>query len=102
LLPTDYVLSADEKPPFKQARVSITPYQLSPESPCGLKRIPPPRRLVYLAAWDVHRAKVFGRCELENGIGPFDRLVAEVMAQEPYRSATRSSGLWMIVRFIGV
>jgi hypothetical protein len=44
---------------------------------------------VYLAAWDVHRAKVFGRCELENGIGPFDRLVADVMAQEPYRSATR-------------
>jgi len=44
---------------------------------------------VYLAAWDVRRAKVFGRCETENGIGPFDRLVADVMAQQPYRSATR-------------
>jgi len=42
-----------------------------------------------LAAWDVRRAKVFGRCETENGIGPFDRLVADVMAQQPYRSATR-------------
>jgi hypothetical protein len=42
-----------------------------------------------LAAWDVHRAKVFGRCELENGIAPVDRLVSEVMSQEPYKSARR-------------
>src|SRR5215831_6297065 len=28
---------------------------------------------VYLAAWDVHRAKVLGRCESENGIAPVDR-----------------------------
>ena len=40
-----------------------------------------------LAAWDVHRAKLFGRCEAKTGIAPFDRLVAQVMAQEPYRSA---------------
>jgi len=44
---------------------------------------------VYLAAWDVHRAKVFGRCEFENGIAPVGRLVSEVMSQEPYRSARR-------------
>jgi hypothetical protein len=43
----------------------------------------------YLAAWDVHRAKVFGRCEVQSGIAPVDRLVAEVMSQEPYRSARR-------------
>lgn len=43
----------------------------------------------YLAAWDVHRAKVFGRCEAHSGIDPFDRLVAQVMDQEPYRSARR-------------
>jgi carboxylesterase type B len=30
---------------------------------------------VYLAAWDVHRAKVFGRCESQNGIAPVGRLV---------------------------
>jgi hypothetical protein len=35
----------------------------------------------YLAALDVHRAKVFGRCEMTTGIEPFDRLVAEVMSQ---------------------
>ncbi len=43
----------------------------------------------YLAAWDVHQAKLFGRCETKNGIGPVDRLVGQVMAQEPYRSARR-------------
>jgi hypothetical protein len=42
-----------------------------------------------LAAWDVHRAKVFGRCEKKTGIAPFDRLIAEVMSQEPYKSARR-------------
>ena len=43
----------------------------------------------YIAAWDVHRAKLFGRCERKTGIAPFDRLVAQVMREEPYRSARR-------------
>ena len=42
----------------------------------------------YLAAWDVHRAKVFGRCE-KTGIAPIDRLIGEVMSREPYQSARR-------------
>ena len=29
----------------------------------------------YLAALDVHRGKLFGRCEAQTGIVPFDRLV---------------------------
>jgi hypothetical protein len=37
----------------------------------------------------VHRAKLFGRCEAKTGIAPFERLVAQVMRQEPYRSARR-------------
>ena len=45
--------------------------------------------LAYLAAWDVHRAKVFGRCEATTGIEPFGRLVEQVMAVEPYASARR-------------
>ncbi len=45
--------------------------------------------LAYLAAWDVRRARVFGRCESTTGIEPFDRLVHQVMEQEPYRSAQR-------------
>ena len=45
--------------------------------------------LQYLAAWDVHRAKIFGRCEPTTGIVPFDRLVDQVMTTEPYASARR-------------
>src|SRR6185503_10017094 len=45
--------------------------------------------LAYLAAWDVHRAKVFGRCEQTTGIDPFDRLVGQVMTTEPYATARR-------------
>ena len=45
--------------------------------------------LAYLAAWDVHRAKVFGRCEPTTGIDPFDRLVDQVMTIEPYATARR-------------
>lgn len=43
----------------------------------------------YLAIGDVHRAKVFGRCEATTGIAPFDRLVEDVMGQELYRSGRR-------------
>jgi len=45
--------------------------------------------LAYLAAWDVRRGGVTGRCEATTGIAPFSRLVDQVMAQEPYRSAPR-------------
>ena len=45
--------------------------------------------LAYLAAWDVHAAKVFGRCEPTTGIEPFARLVEQVMGTEPYASARR-------------
>ena len=45
--------------------------------------------LVYLAAWDVHHARPFGRCEPTTGIDPFDRLVAQVMTTQPYASAER-------------
>ena len=37
----------------------------------------------------MHRAKLFGRCERTTGIAPFDRLVAQVMTQPPYRAAHR-------------
>lgn len=45
--------------------------------------------LAYLAAYDVHDARVFGRCETTTGIDPFTALVDQVMAQEPYASASR-------------
>ena len=45
--------------------------------------------VAYLAAWDVHRGQVIGRCEDTTGIEPFARLVEQVMATEPYASADR-------------
>src|SRR5262249_56177048 len=43
----------------------------------------------YLAALDVHRARLFGRCERKTGIKPFGRLVRHVMSVAPYREAHR-------------
>ncbi len=43
----------------------------------------------YLAARDVHQAKLFGRREAKTGIAPLDRLVDQVMKQRPYRRARR-------------
>lgn len=43
----------------------------------------------YIAALDVHRAKVFGHCEHKSGIVPFERLVTDVMRQQPYNKARR-------------
>jgi hypothetical protein len=43
----------------------------------------------YLAAWDVRRARVYGRCERGSSIAAFDRLVAQVMTRRPYRHAPR-------------
>ena len=87
---SEFVISADEKTSI-QARRRKQP-TLSPAA----RR---PMRVEheyfregawsYLAAWDVHRAKLFGHCEKKNGIAPTDRLVAEVMRHEPYKSAKR-------------
>ena len=42
----------------------------------------------------MHRAKLFGHLEPTTRITPFDRLVMEVMSDEPYRSARRV--FWVI------
>jgi DDE superfamily endonuclease len=88
--PRDYVLSADEKTSIqarKRKHPSLAPTSGRPiyleheYARCGA--------WAYIAAWDVHRAKLFGRCERKTGIAPFERLVAQVMRQQPYRSARR-------------
>lgn len=86
----EYVLSTDEKTSI-QARSRTHPtLPTQPGSPmrveheyerCGA--------WAYLAAIDVHRAKVFGRCERKSGIAPFERLVDHVMRQPPYDKARR-------------
>ena len=45
--------------------------------------------MAYLAAYDVHRGKVFGRCENTTGIVAFTNLVTQIMTREPYASADR-------------
>lgn len=86
----EFVISADEKTSI-QARIRRHP--TLPPGPARAMRVEFEYErggaLQYLAAWDVHRARLFGRCEPHTGIEPFDRLVAQVMAAEPYRSARR-------------
>jgi hypothetical protein len=74
----DYVVCADEKTSI-QARCRCHP-TLSPATSRPLRVEHEYERggvLAYFAAWDVHRAKLFGRCEPTTGIAPFKRLVAE-------------------------
>jgi hypothetical protein len=93
--PKDYVISADEKTSI-QARIRTHPTG----SPCPGEMMKIEHEytrggaLTYLAAWDVHRAKIFGRCEVKSGIRPFNRLVDQVMSQPPYNRADRV--FWII------
>ena len=88
--PDDYVLSADEKTSV-QARARIHP--TAAPGRARLMRVEHTYvragALVYLAAWDVRCAKLFGRCEPKSGIMPFDALVAQVMTAAPYATARR-------------
>ena len=85
---SEFVISADEKTSVQARR------RKQPTLPGTAGR---PMRVeheyfregawTYLAAWDVHRAKLFGHCEKKSGIAPTDRLIAAVMRREPYRQA---------------
>jgi len=86
----EYVISSDAKPSI-QARC-----RCHPTLPPGVSRMMRVEHeyerkgaLAYLAALDVHRARVFGHCAPTTGITPFMTLVAQVMSQEPYASASR-------------
>jgi hypothetical protein len=86
----EYVISADEKTSI-QARC-----RCHPTLPPGRARLMQVEHeydrggaLAYLAAYDVHRARVMGRCEDTTGIVPVGRLVHQVMTVEPYASAKR-------------
>ncbi len=88
--PADCVVSADEKTSI-QARVRCA--TTTPPRSAQASRVEHEYArggaLAYLAAWDVRRGGVIGRCEATTGSAPFDRLVDQVMQQEPYRSAPR-------------
>ena len=86
----DYVISADEKTSI-QAR--LRRHATEPPGAGQAMRVEHEYErggaLAYLAAWDVRRARLFGRCDCGTGIVPFGRLVTQVMSQEPYASAER-------------
>lgn len=86
----EFVISTDEKTSI-QARRRVHP-SLATEPGKSMRVEHEYTRggaWAYLAALDVHRAKVFGRCEATTGIAPFQRLVDQVMSQPPYETARR-------------
>lgn len=86
----EFVISADEKTSI-QARSRR--HRTLPTKPGSAMKVEHEYKRcgawAYHAALDVHQAKLFGRCEEKTGIVPFDRLVAQVMAQSPYNKARR-------------
>ena len=88
--PDEHVISSDEKPSI-QARCRCHP-TLPPGKARAMRVEHEYERggaLCYLAAYDVHRAKVFGSTAQTSGIAPFMALAEQVMTTEPYASAKR-------------
>jgi transposase len=86
----EYVLCADEK---SQLQALHRRHRDLPPAPGRIRRQEFEYRrggtLAYLAAYDVHAARVHGRCAPTTGITPFGELVEQVMSSEPYASAAR-------------
>jgi transposase len=86
----EYVISSDEKTSI-QARCRCHP--TLPPGKARMMRVEHEYNrggaVAYLAAYDVHRAHLMGRCEPSTGIKPFEALVEQVMTQQPYASARR-------------
>jgi DDE superfamily endonuclease len=86
----EFVISADEKTSI-QARLRTHP-TLPPASKRSMRVENEYQRCgawAYLAALDVHHARIFGRCESTTGIAPFFDLVQQVMTRPPYNDARR-------------
>lgn len=90
LRPDEYVISADEKTQLQALGRRHATVPPGPGRP-GLVEFDYLRggTLAYMAAWDVHHARLFDRVEQTTGILPFARLVDQVMNVEPYASARR-------------
>ncbi len=86
----EFVISADEK---TQIPIRSRCHPITPPAPGRPLRVEHEYRrhgvCAYIAAWDVHRARLFGEVLEKISIVAFDALVAQVMSQEPYRSAHR-------------
>jgi hypothetical protein len=90
LHPGEYVICADEKSQLQALARRHATVPAAPSRPALVEfEYERGGTLAYLAAWDVHHARIFGRCEAKTGIEPFGRLVEQVMSTEPYASAKR-------------
>jgi DDE superfamily endonuclease len=88
--PKDHILSADEKTSIQARRRCPPSLPVAPRRPAYIENeYERGGALQYLAAWDVRRGYVMGRCEPTTGIAPVGRLVKQVLAEEPYRSGER-------------
>lgn len=86
----EFIISTDEKTSIQARRRIHSPLPTIPGKPLRIEHEYERKGAwAYLAAWDVRRAKIYGRCERKTGIEPFGRLMSDVMTQEPYRSARR-------------
>ena len=91
----DFVICADEKTSVQARRRKHRSAAPQPGQPMRVEHEYVRKGAwAYLAAWDVHQARIFGRCEHMTGIAPFGRLVRQVMSREPYRSA--SNVFWVV------
>ena len=88
--PKDHILSADEKPSLQARRRCHAALPAAPgRAACLENEYARGGALQYLAAWDVRRGDVMGRCAPTTGIAPFGRLVKQGLAEAPYRSGAR-------------
>jgi DDE superfamily endonuclease len=88
--PKDPILSADEKTSIQARLRCHAPLPPALGRPAYIENeYKRGGALQYLAAWDVRRGYVMGRCEPKTGIASFGRLVKQVLAEEPYRSGER-------------
>jgi hypothetical protein len=86
----DYILSADEKTSIQARRRGHPALPPAPGRAAYIENeYARGGALQYLAARDVRRGYIIGRCEPKTGMAPFGRLVNQVLAEEPYRSSER-------------
>ena len=86
----EFVICADEKTSIQARARKHSSLGTRPGRPMRIEH--EYKRLgawAYLAALDVHRFRIVGRCERKSGIASFDRLVAQTMRQPLYRQARR-------------
>jgi hypothetical protein len=90
LHPGEFVVCADEKSQLQALGRRHATIPAAPGRPALVEfEYRRGGTLAYLAAWDVHHARLFDRVEAKTGIEPFGRLVEQVMTSEPYASARR-------------